>query len=1257
MSRSRALALMGMDLRFHFTRPLFWVLIGFLALISRGLSTGNVTISSGDSTIGGEAQAWITSEFAIGMMFPLVNFLLTTFFAAVVAGMVVLRDDELRVGSLLHSTRLRPGEYVWGKFAAVLCLFAVVLAAQLAFTIFFNQVMPNPDAELIRGPFSLVNYLRPALVLALPFIVFVCGLSFAVGELTRRPILVFAAPVALFMVNIFFLWSWSPAWLSPSINRLLMWLEPSGFRRMDETWLKVDLGVGYSNHQPIDYDVPFLLSRLLFAVAGILMVVLSHRHFAATVRGEKAPEKTRLERRRTPAAAEGEAPEAGRRSLSGLAMSTRRPGLVQTVLDVARFEARNLRGQPGLYIFVPLILFLTIGDNFSQLGAFDTPLLLTPGLAAVGSMNSLTLFVALLILFYTVESVAREWNTGLAPIFYATPARTAALLTGKAVANSIVGVAILVAAYVGAAVVMLDQGKLTPAPGPFLLVWGLLLLPTFLVWSSFVTAAFAVTGNRYTTYGIGLAVMIFTGWKQFRGEINWVGNWNLWSAVTWSDFTAVDPNAGALLLNRLFWLAVMAFLVALTVRIFPRKEHDSGRILDRLRPRGVLGTALRLLPAALPAIVLGTTLGVMAEQGFQGSAAERREEEYRARNLITWAEAETPRLLAVDVDLELEPDDRWFSVTGSYQLVNRTEGLMRRFPFSIGDHFENLEWTLEGEPYKPENWARMVVFEPQTPLAPGDTVRVGFSHEGRFPAGFTINGGGMGQFILPDGVVLTSFNSSFLPVPYFESGRGEDRDNRLEPRSYEEGFWEGKTRPSFGGGSRYTVRTKISGPERFAYHGVGVRESETVADGRRTVVWRTDEPVNFFNVVAGAWEVWKGDGVAVYYHPEHTYNIEEIGEALVAARKYYSEWFYPYPWQELKVSEFPGIATYAQGFPTNITFSENIGFLTRSTVEAKVAFMVTAHEAAHQWWANILLPGEGPGGNVLSEGAAHFSTILLTDQVNGPEARIEFCKRIEESYGDGRQVDSERPLVWTDGSKTGDGTVTYDKGGWVLWMLLNRMGRDAALGGIQDFIRRYAQNDDYPVLQDFVAVMREHATDVDAFDEFVDQWFFDVVLPEYRIESAEVSPAQERWTVSATVTNRGTGRMPVEVAATRGERFAETAEDQEEFREARVSVTVGAGESRTIRIPCEFEPQRLLVDPDARVLMLRRERAVREVALPALSGRSAGSEDSVLEADDVEKAQELLAREELSSALDNSPRSDRKGKLAACVWSIARCAY
>ncbi len=67
--------------------------------------------------------------------------------------------------------------------------------------------------------------------------------------------------------------------------------------------------------------------------------------------------------------------------------------------------------------------------------------------------------------------------------------------------------------------------------------------------------------------------------------------------------------------------------------------------------------------------------------------------------------------------------------------------------------------------------------------------------------------------------------------------------------------------------------------------------------------------------------------------------------------------------------------------------------------------------------------------------------------------------------------------------------------------------------------------------------------------------------------------------------------MPVEVAATRGERFAKDGTPSADYREARTTVTLGKGESRGVVIPCPFEPERIVVDPDAKVLQLRRKSA------------------------------------------------------------------
>ena len=391
----------------------------------------------------------------------------------------------------------------------------------------------------------------------------------------------------------------------------------------------------------------------------------------------------------------------------------------------------------------------------------------------------------------------------------------------------------------------------------------------------------------------------------------------------------------------------------------------------------------------------------------------------------------------------------------------------------------------------------------------------------------------------------------------------------------------------------FTTKIVVTAPQEYTVNSVGKLTEETTNGDWTTWTWESDYPVKLVNIVAGKWDVKREAGTALFYHPEHTYNVDEMSETLVAARKYFSEWFYPYPWSELKVSQFPNMAGYAQGFPTNITFSEGIGFLTDSDETSGAAFLVTAHETAHQWWGNLVTPGNGPGGNILSEGMAHYSTILLHEQVKGEQARIAFCKLIEESYTDSRRVDGERPLTKIDGARGGDGTVTYDKGGWVMWMLHNLMGREAALEGLQEFQRRYIPGPDHPLLEDLIATLREYAPDVETFDAFTQQWFFDVVVPHYQLSEATMTESGAMRTVSFTIKNAGTGTATVEVAAFRGERFPdEDDEDAETYEEARTGVTLGPGETQMLKIEAGFVPEQLVVDPDALVLQLFRDKAI-----------------------------------------------------------------
>jgi len=229
---------------------------------------------------------------------------------------------------------------------------------------------------------------------------------------------------------------------------------------------------------------------------------------------------------------------------------------------------------------------------------------------------------------------------------------------------------------------------------------------------------------------------------------------------------------------------------------------------------------------------------------------------------------------------------------------------------------------------------------------------------------------------------------------------------------------------------------------------------------------------------------------------------------------------------------------------------------------------------------------------------AQYATILLHEEVYGDRYRIEFTKRIEDSYGDGRFVDTERSLVKTDGSRQGDNTVFYDKGGWVMWMLQQEMGRENLLAGLRAFIDMYHSNSDFPVVQDMLAVLRDFAPDPEAFDAFTAQWFFDVVVPEYRLSRVSKERGGHGWIVRGTLENVGTARMKVEIAATANERWFDRGDAvgrtvaSPSHRDARTWVGLDAGESADFQVVADFDPERIVVDPDVLVLQLRREGAV-----------------------------------------------------------------
>lgn len=1168
------------------TKPVFWALVGLLIAITMSLNP-SVMIPSGDAAVGG-VRPFVNSQHALAQFFALSSFFVYPFFAAIIAGLTVIRDDEANLSDLIHSTPLTPAEYIIGKFSGVLLILGLAILAHLVFALWMFQLAFMPDADAVRGPFELANFVLPVLLFSVPGIVFCAGLSFAAGERTRKPMAVYAVPIVYFLAVITFLWMWSPPGMTATFNNALAIIDPSGLRWLRIAIFDTDRGVDYYNTAPLALDALFGVNRLLMLALPLLAVATSIQHCRMMIGGgAKLSKKDKHQ-----AAALTSSASIGTSvallsfsPLRDLGMHASPPGFWTSTWHMARAELRELRGQPGLYLLIPFIMFIVVEFAAEQGAVMSGRAIPTAGTMAVGAIEVLTGFVCLLLLFYTVEALNREQETGAAAILYTAPFRTGAWLLAKSIANLCIVLAVLAACLFASALALSMRGRGLPEIWPFVVVWGGALLPTFFVWSAFVTAVWTIVRTRYLTYVIGLGALIWTLVTVIQGGMIWTFNWPLWGTLYWSDMGTFSLNGWALLVNRLLMVTLGIFFIAVALRFFARTARDATATLHRFQPRYIARTSLHLAPFALLPLLLGTYITYEVRTGFQSESAQDKAKAYWRQNVATWKDVPMPRQAHVDLNIELEPNERRMIVAGTYTMVNATDAPLSALPFTVPLYVDDVTWTINDAAVTPDESAGLYVLDLPIPLTSGDSIAIGFSYDAIVADGFTRNGGGVSQFILSSGVILHNLRNSFLPTPGFVNGIGIDASNRPEPPTYAEDFWlEPQTADD-----PYTTRIEITAPEAYTVNAVGQKTAESTQGGRTTVVWESDHPVGVINIVAGRWAVREEGSTAVYYHPSHDHNVDEMLQALVAARKYYSEWFYPYPWQDLRLNEFPNLAANALGFPTNIPFSEGIGFLVKPTSAVRPAFLVTAHEAAHQWWGNIVGAAEGPGTGHLLEGMAHYSALLLQEAVYGVEGRIALATEMEASYARKRRVDSELPVgTIINDQAAADWTVVFEKGAWVMWMLQNHMGRDSTLAGIQSFIQHYTNSPVRPTTQHFLATLRTYAADTTAYDAFVDQWFFNVVLPEYQITDATVTERNGQWDVRATVTNVGTGFTTVEVAAMRGERFNE----EDTYTEQRVTVELAANQSRLVAWTLDFAPDQLIVDPDALVLMLNRTRAV-----------------------------------------------------------------
>jgi hypothetical protein len=190
--------------------------------------------------------------------------------------------------------------------------------------------------------------------------------------------------------------------------------------------------------------------------------------------------------------------------------------------------------------------------------------------------------------------------------------------------------------------------------------------------------------------------------------------------------------------------------------------------------------------------------------------------------------------------------------------------------------------------------------------------------------------------------------------------------------------------------------------------------------------------------------------------PSPARNVTSVAELTARAIRYYAERFGPFPYSKLALTQLPG--RESQGWP-GLIFLSSYAFLTHeesqqlhmNAAQELMDQQVPAHEAAHQWWGD-LITWSTYRDQWFSEGLANYSALMILQEKNPAGFRqiMEKYRQelLQKNNKDGTVPKDAGPVtlgsrLFSSHSPEGYEAISYGRGTW-LFHMLRTMLQDAA---------------------------------------------------------------------------------------------------------------------------------------------------------------------------------------------------------------------
>jgi hypothetical protein len=530
---------------------------------------------------------------------------------------------------------------------------------------------------------------------------------------------------------------------------------------------------------------------------------------------------------------------------------------------------------------------------------------------------------------------------------------------------------------------------------------------------------------------------------------------------TYSDMRGFDPFIGPWLWFKVYWTAWGLVLTITAVLLSVRGREDGFRSrLAQARRRftrrvaGLTAAALVLMLSVGGFIFYNTNVlnayssesaGVLSRVDY-----ERRYGQYR--------DIPQPLVTNVDLQLEIHPRRRVADIRGTYTLVNRTSGSIDSVHLATkaGVDTTNVRFDRPSRAVASDETLGHRIYALETPLVPGGMLRLDF--DVRFdPRGFPNRG--IDASVAANGTYFT--NDAWLPAIGYQADReprssGIRRMHGLADRPAVPRLTDATAPHDAGRGARVSVQAVLGTDEGQIAVAPGRLRRTWTKDGRRYFQYATDAPIrNDFAFYSAAYALrearWNDVAIQILHHPRHALNVDRLIRSVQASLHYYTKAFGPYPHGQVRFVEHPGDGVVLHAAPVNISYEESFSLLNPDADARNIdlPFAVAAHEVAHQWWGNTLVPAEVEGAGVLTETLAWYSAMGVVEQAYGPEHLRRLLDMMREVYVTPRAM-ANVPLL-----RATDRFLAYRKGPFAMYALREYIGAEQVNGALRRLIERH----------------------------------------------------------------------------------------------------------------------------------------------------------------------------------------------------------